>query len=69
MSVSLLEVLNSAGYDFTKLEDAQWLSAQEAQWDELLEQAEELIDEAEYQANEEAEREYREKFPLEGDEE
>lgn len=47
MSVSLREVIEAAGYDLTTLDDARWLVAQEADFDELIEKAEELIEDAE----------------------
>ncbi len=47
MSVSIGEVIESGGYDLTKLEDAQWLVSQESEFDELIEQAENLIEESE----------------------
>lgn len=47
MSVSLLEVLESAGYDFSTIIDAQWLLSKQPEFDELIEQAHDLIDEAE----------------------
>lgn len=43
MSVSLLEVLENAGYDIkNNVEDAQWLLGQTDEWEELVEKAEEL---------------------------
>ena len=43
MSVSLLEVLENAGYDIkNNVEDAQWLLGQTDEWEELIEKAEEL---------------------------
>lgn len=47
MSVSIREVIEAGGYDLTTLEDARWLVSQETSFDELIEQAEELIEEAE----------------------
>lgn len=46
MSVSIREVIESGGYDLTTVEDARWILAQEAEFDELIEQAEELVEEA-----------------------
>lgn len=43
MSVSLLEVLENAGYDIkNNLNDANWLLSQKDDFDELYEEAEEL---------------------------
>lgn len=48
MSVSLLEVLENAGYDIkNNVEDAKWLMSQGNEWDELYENAEDLVDEYE----------------------
>ena len=48
MSVSLYEVLTSAGFEVTENpEDAQWLLSKRNEFEELLEQAEELLDEEE----------------------
>lgn len=45
MSVSLLEVLESAGFDVkNNIEDARWLLAQESDFDELIESANDLED-------------------------
>lgn len=53
MSVSLREVIEAGGYDLTTVEDARWLIAQEGDWDELLEQAEELVEAAEMEDEDE----------------
>lgn len=47
MSVSIQEVIEAGGYDLTTVEDARWLLGQEANFDELIEAAEELVEEAE----------------------
>lgn len=47
MSVNIREVIEAGGYDLTKLDDARWLVSQEAEFDELIEQAEDMIEEAE----------------------
>lgn len=45
MSVSLTEVINSAGYDPAhNVEDAKWLFAQYNDYDDLASQAQELLD-------------------------
>ena len=51
MSVSLDEVLTAAGYDIrNNVEDAQWLLAQRDEFEELLEIAEQNVDDyAEYE--------------------
>lgn len=43
MGVSLAEVVESGGYDLTTLDDAQWLLAQQSNFDELVEEAELVI--------------------------
>lgn len=45
MSVSLLEVLENAGYDIkNNIEDARWLLGQESEFNDLVEMAGELED-------------------------
>lgn len=45
MSVSLLEVLENAGFDVkNNIEDARWMLAQESDFDELIESANDLED-------------------------
>lgn len=48
MSVSLTEVINSAGYDpVNDIDDAKWFFAQFNDYDELASRAQELIDDYE----------------------
>lgn len=44
MAVSLLEVIEAAGYDLTIREDAIWLLSKRSEFEYLVEQAEELVD-------------------------
>lgn len=44
MSVSIEDVLNGAGYDINKYDDAQWLLAQRDEWEELIDRAGETVD-------------------------
>lgn len=44
MSVSLLEVIENAGYDLNTVEDANWLLSKRNEFDELVEKAEELVE-------------------------
>ena len=44
MSVSLLEVINAGGYDLTLLEDAEWLLSKYSEFEELIENAQALVD-------------------------
>lgn len=44
MSVSLLEVIEHGGYDLTTVEDSIWLLSKRSEFEELVEQAEELIE-------------------------
>lgn len=46
MSVSLLEVIEAGGYDLTTVEDANWLLSKRSEFEELIEEAQELVDEA-----------------------
>ena len=47
MSVSLLEVIEAGGYDLTTIEDANWLLSKRSEFEELIEEAEQLIEESE----------------------
>lgn len=44
MSVSLLEVIEAGGYNISTPEDARWLLSKQSEFEELIEQAEEVID-------------------------
>lgn len=48
MSVSLLEVIEHGGYDISTPEDAEWLVSKANEFEELLDQAKETINESEY---------------------
>lgn len=52
MSVSLQEVLESAGYDIHNAEDALWLISKQDEFEELLEICEEIVEKAEDEENE-----------------
>lgn len=43
MSVSLQEVIEAGGYDLTDESDARWLLSKRSEFDELIEEAEELL--------------------------
>ena len=45
MSVSLLDVIEAGGYDLTTKEDAIWLLSKQSEFEALVEQAEEVIEE------------------------
>lgn len=47
MSVSLLEVIEAGGYNLSTVEDANWLLSKQNEFEELIEQAENLIEESE----------------------
>lgn len=47
MSVSLLEVIEAGGYDITTVSDANWLLSKQSEFEELIEQAQEVVDTAE----------------------
>lgn len=51
MSVSLLDVIEAAGYDLTTVEDARWILSKEGEFDDLIEAAEELINNEEEDDN------------------
>lgn len=44
MSVSLLEVVEAAGYNLATKEDAIWLLSKRSEFEELVEQAQDLVD-------------------------
>lgn len=44
MSVSLEEVLNASGYNLSTAEDANWLLSKRNEFEELVEKAEELLE-------------------------
>lgn len=60
MSVSLIEVIEAAGYDLTTLEDATWLLSKQNEFDTLIAEAEALRDAAEDAETAESERLYGE---------
>lgn len=45
MSVSLLEVIEAAGYNLSTLDDANWLLSKVNEFEELVVKAEDLIEE------------------------
>lgn len=47
MSVSLLQVIEYSGYDITTKDDAIWLVSKQSEFEELIEQAQETIDQSE----------------------
>ena len=62
MSVSLLEVIEAGGYDLSTIEDANWLLSKQNEIEELFEEAQKLIDEAQAKEDAEAEAEYNRTF-------
>ena len=44
MSVSLREVIEHGGYDLSTVEDARWLLSKQSEFESLVEQAEELVE-------------------------
>jgi len=47
MGVTLREVIEHGGFDLTTLEDANWLLSKRSEFEQLTEEAEELIEEEE----------------------
>lgn len=45
MSVTIREVIEAGGYDLTTVDDANWLLAQQEQFAELVEEAEDFMEE------------------------
>ena len=68
MSVSLNEVISHGGYDLTTVEDARWLLSKQAEFEELIEKATELVEAEEEKETEEIERRYKETFEESEDE-
>ena len=62
MSISLLEVIEAGGYDLSTIEDANWLLSKQNEIEELFEEAQKLIDEAQAKEDAEAEAEYNRTF-------
>ena len=52
MSVSLLEVIEAGGYDLTTYEDANWLLSVRSEFEDLIEEAEKVINEKEIEDEE-----------------
>ena len=46
MSVSLLEVIEAGGYDITTYDDANWLLSKQSELEELIEEAQAVVDAA-----------------------
>ena len=46
MSVSLLEVIEAGGYDLSKKDDAIWLLSKQQEFEQLIEQAEVIVEES-----------------------
>ena len=47
MSVSLLEVIEHGGYDLEIVEDANWLLSKQSEFEELIEKAQQTVEEYE----------------------
>ena len=44
MSVSLLEVIEHSGYDLKTVEDSKWLLSKQKEFEQLIEEAENIIE-------------------------
>lgn len=62
MSVSIDQVISAAGYDLSTPEDAQWLVSQVNRFDELVEEAEDMLEAIEEAETERLEQEYNNKY-------
>lgn len=69
MSVSLLEVIEAGGYNLNTTEDANWLLATQNEYEQLIEQAEELVEKIEDQEYEERIKQEEEDFKKESENE
>lgn len=58
MSVSLREVIEAGGYDLTTEEDCNWLLSKRNEFNELIEQAENLLENLVEDRNEDTSDEY-----------
>lgn len=47
MSVSLLEVIEHGGYDLTTVADARWLLSKQTEFEQLINEAEAVVEESE----------------------
>lgn len=47
MSVSLLEVIEHGGYDLTTVTDARWLLSKRTEFEQLVNEAEAVVEESE----------------------
>jgi len=65
MSVSLLEVIETAGYDLSTLEDNEWLVSKRREFEELLDKADFMIDQEVEKELVASEVEYEKHFPKE----
>jgi hypothetical protein len=54
MSVSLREVIEAGGYDLTTIDDARWLLAQRHLFEEMIADAEEVVEEYENEVQDES---------------
>lgn len=52
MSVSLSEVIEAGGYDLTSYDDAQWLLSTQSEYENLVEEAQELVDKIDEESDE-----------------
>lgn len=68
MGVTLKEVIEAGGFDLNLLEDAKWLKSVESEFETLIEEAEQMIEEAQEGEDAEAEAEYLRNFPPEEEE-
>lgn len=65
MSVSLLEVIEAAGYNLNTEEDARWLLGKRNEFEELVDAAQALVDKVEEVESAKAEAEYEARFGYE----
>ena len=61
MSVSLLEVIEAGGYDLTTYDDALWLLRQQRDFQRLIDQAEQIVEDQDEIDNNIMEAEYNDR--------
>jgi hypothetical protein len=62
MSVSIQEVIEAGGYDLNTYEDAQWLLSNNIEWEQLIDNAQALVDAKDDEEYQKPEQEYQERF-------
>ena len=62
VSSTILDAISAGGWDLTEPEDARWLLSQDAEWSDLIDKAQDLIDEEQDKQDAIDEAIYQEQF-------